>query len=42
MKIDKIWHCGVTKYLQKMGLAPKGIYADIVAALGDTTALSTV
>ena len=43
MKIDKIWHCGIIKYLLKKGLAPKDIYADMVATLGDDgPALSTV
>lgn len=43
MKMDKIWHRGVIKYLQKKGLAPKDIHADMVATLGDDTlALSTV
>ena len=41
--MDKIWHCGIIKYLQKKGLAPKDIHADMVATLGDDApALSTV
>ena len=41
--MDKIWHRGIIKYLQKNGLAPKDIYADIVAILwDDAPALSTV
>ena len=35
MNMDDIWHLGVIKYLQKKGLAPKGIHADMVATLGD-------
>ena len=43
MKIDKIWHRGIIKYLQKKGLAPKYIYPDVVATLGnDARALLTV
>lgn len=43
MKMDKIWHRGVIKYLQKKGLTPKDIHADMVATLGDDApALSTV
>ena len=43
MNMDKIWHRGVIKYLQKKGLAPKDIHADMVATLGDDTpALSIV
>ncbi|CAI9733412.1 Hypothetical predicted protein [Octopus vulgaris] len=42
-RMDKIWHRGVIKYLQKKGLAPKDIHADMVATLGnDAPALSTV
>ena len=38
-----IWHCGVIIYSQKKGLAPKEIYADVVATLEeDALALSTV
>ena len=41
--MDKIWHCGIIKYLQKKGLAPKDIHADMAATLGDNApALSTV
>ncbi|XP_030588657.1 histone-lysine N-methyltransferase SETMAR-like [Archocentrus centrarchus] len=41
--MDKIWHRGVIKYLQKKELAPKDIHADMVATLGDDApALSTV
>ena len=43
MKIDKIWHCGIIKYLQKKVLAPKDIHANMDATLGDDAlALSTV
>ena len=41
--MDKIWHCGVIRYLQKKGLTTKEIHADIVSTLGDDApALSTV
>ena len=41
--MDKIWHHGIIKYLQKKRLAPKDIHADMVATLGnDAIALSTV
>ena len=41
--MDKIWQRGIIKYLQKKGLAPKDIHADMVATLGDDApALSTV
>ena len=41
--MDKIWHHGIIKYLQKKGLAPKDIHANMVATLGnDAPALSTV
>ena len=41
--MDKIWHRGVIKYLQRKGLSPKDIHADMVATLGDgAPALSTV
>ena len=41
--MDKIWHCDIIKYLQKKRLAPKGIYANKVATLGDdVSALLTV
>ena len=33
--MDKIWHCGIIKYLQKKELAPKDIHADMFATLGD-------
>lgn len=43
MNMDKIWNCGVIKDLQKKGLAPKDIHADMVATLGDDApALLTV
>ena len=43
MNMDKMWHCGVIKYLQKKGLAPKYIHADMVGSLGDDApALSSV
>ena len=43
VKMDKIWHRGIIKYVQKKGLAPKDVYADIVATLGDDApVLSTV
>ena len=43
MKMDKIWHCGINKYIQKKGLTPKDIHTNMVAALGDDApALSTV
>jgi len=41
--MDKIWHRGVIKYLQKKGLTPKEIHADMVSNLrDDAPALSTV
>ena len=41
--MDKIWPCGVIKYLQEKGLTPTKIHADMVDALGDdATSLSTV
>ena len=41
--MDKIWQCGVIRYLQKKESAPKEIHADTVATLGyDSPALSTV
>ena len=41
--MDKIWHCGVIRYLQKKGLTTKEIHADMVSTLGDDApALSTV
>ena len=41
--MDKIWHRGVIRYLQKKGLTTKEIYADMVSTLGDDApALSTV
>ena len=41
--MDKIWHRGIIKYLQKKRLSPKDIHADMVATLGnDALALSTV
>ena len=43
MNMDKIWHRGVTKYLQNKGLTPKDTHADKDATLGDDApALSTV
>ena len=39
--MDKIRHRGATKHLQKKGLAPKEIHADMVATLGNAPALST-
>ena len=41
--MDKIWHCGVIKYLQKKRLTTKEIHADMVSTLGDDApALLTV
>ena len=41
--MDKIWHRGVIRYLQKTGLTTKEIHADMVSTLGDDAlALSTV
>ena len=41
--MDKIWHRGIIKYLQKKGLAPNDIHADMIATLGDDApALSTM
>ena len=41
--MDKIWHCGVIRYLQKKGLTTKEIQTDMVSTLGDDAlALSTV
>ena len=41
--MDKIWHHGVIRYLQKKGLTTKEIYADMVSTLGDDApALSSV
>ena len=41
--MDKIWHRGVIRYLQKKGLTTKEIHADMVSTLGDDApALSTV
>ena len=41
--MDKIWHCGVIRYLQKKGLTTKEIHADMVSILrDDALALSTV
>ena len=43
MNVDKIWHRGVIRYLQKKGLTTKEIHADMVSTLGDDApALSTV
>ena len=33
--MDKIWHRGVIRYLQKVGLTTKEIHADMVSTLGD-------
>ena len=35
LNIDKIWHRGIVKYLQKKGLTPREIHADMVNTLGD-------
>ena len=41
--MDKIWHRGVIRYLQKKGLTTKEIHADMVSTLmDDAPALSTV
>ena len=41
--MDKIWHRGGIRYLQKKGLTTKEIHADMVSTLGDDApALSTV
>ena len=41
--MDKIWHRGVIRYLQKKGLTTKKIRTDMVSTLGnDALALSTV
>ena len=41
--MDKIWHRGVIRYLQKKGLTIKEIHADMVSTLeDDAPALSTV
>ena len=41
--MDKIWHRGVIRYLQKKGLTTKEIHIDVVSTLGDNApALSTV
>ena len=43
MKMDKLWHRSVIKYLQKKGLTPMDIHADMLATMGDDApALSTV
>ena len=43
MNINEIWHRGDIRYLQKKGLAPKQIHADVVDTLGDDApALSIV
>ena len=34
MNMDKIWHRGVIRYLQKKELTPKEIHADMVSTLG--------
>ena len=33
--MDKIWHRGVIRYLEKKGLTTKEIHSDIVSTLGD-------
>ena len=41
--MDKIWHHGVIRYLQKKGLPTREIHADMISTLGDDAlALSTV
>ena len=41
--MNKIWHHGVIKYLQKKGLTTKEIHTDKVSTLGDDAlALSTM
>lgn len=41
--MDKFWHRGVMKYLQKKGLTSKDFHADMIATFGaDTPVLSTV
>ena len=41
--MNKIWHRGVIRYLQKNGLATKEIHTDMVSTLkDDAPALSTV
>ena len=41
--MEKTWHRGVIRYLQKKDLTTKEIYTDIVSTLGnDAPALSTV
>ena len=41
--MDKIWHRGVIRYLQKRGLTTKEIHSKMVSTLGDDApALSTV
>ncbi len=43
MNMDKVWHRSVIKHLQKRGLAPKDIHANMVVTLGDDApALSTL
>ena len=42
MNVDKIWHCGVIRYLHKRGLALRKIHADVVAAFLHPPALLTV
>lgn len=37
--MDKVWHHGAIKYLQKKPLAPKDIHADMVIILGDDVQL---
>ncbi|XP_029646762.1 uncharacterized protein LOC115220762 [Octopus sinensis] len=42
-RMDKIWHCGVMKYLQKNDLSPKDISAVMIGILeDDTPVLSSV
>lgn len=35
--MNKIWHRGVSKYLEKEGLATKHIHSDVVVILVDDT-----
>ena len=41
--MDKVWHVGVIRYLQKKGLTTKEIHTDMVSTLrDDAPALSTL
>ena len=43
VNMDKIWHCGVIRYLQKKELMTKDIHTDVISTLwDDAPALSTV